>query len=84
MYHYTSLIISLRGMKEIGFHIILAGAIQERGAKKYYVAGPLLEQNVALQVLSHCSRRRQASGGTRVDTQGSSYQKSYIADPVNL
>lgn len=33
VYYYTSLIISLRGMKEIGFHIILAGAIQERGAK---------------------------------------------------
>lgn len=77
VYYYTSLIIFLHGMKEIGFHIILTGAIQERGVKKYYVAGPLLEQNVALQVLSHCSRKSQADGGTRVDIQGSSYQKSY-------
>lgn len=52
VYYYTSLIISLHGMKEIRFHIILAGAIQEREAEQYYVAAPFLEQNVALQVLT--------------------------------
>jgi hypothetical protein len=58
VYYHTALIISLHGMKEIGFHIILAGAIQERGARQNFVAAPFLEQNVALQVLTVQGRVR--------------------------